>query len=171
MSSGDTFLNNHRVGVASASGIYTYMSGSASNSGTVIDTAGWTGVVFVIQYHSACATACCVFKVQGAATSASCVAGTTVDLSGTGIITAVAGSGQLLVTEVHKPLQRYIRLYAFRDTSGSQFSATYLLYGPTGFASNPVPIANANAGALGITDASAGIVIVEQVVSPAVGTA
>ena len=171
MSSGDTFLNNHRVGTASASGIYTYMSGSASNSGTVIDTAGWSGVVFVVQYHSACATACAVFKVQGAHTSASCAAGTGADLSGTAIVSAVAGSGQLLLIEVVKPVQRYVRLYAAREASGSQFSATYLLYGPTGFASQNVPKVPTNAGAIGITDASAGIVIYEQHTSPGQGTA
>jgi hypothetical protein len=112
-----------------------------------------------------------VFKVQGAHTSASCVAGTGADLSGTAIVSAVAGSGQLLLIEVVKPTQRYVRLYAAREASGSQFSATYLLYGPTGFASQNVPKVPTNAGALGITDASAGIVIYEQHTSPGQGTA
>lgn len=155
--SGKTFLKNCKIGAEMA-----YVSSSANISGTVVDTAGYTGVVFIATLHNQSATASCVFKVQGAATSASCAAGTSVDLSGTAIdIVSSSGNGRMFISEIHKPTQRYLRLYATRGGSGSAVSAKYILYGPTGAASQPVPLDNA------VDD----VVIVEQHISPAVGTA
>lgn len=170
----DTFLSNNVVYHGTASGVSTIHTGSANVSGMVVDTVGFTGVVWAIQLHSSCASACCTFKVQGAATSASCEAGTTVDLSGTEMVTtAGTGSATLLLLEVHKPLQRFLRLYATRSTSGSTFSAIAILYGPTGstFRKGAAPFVPTNAGAIGQTSASAGNITYEQHTSPAVGTA
>ena len=76
----------------------------------------------------------------------------------------------LIVLEVNNPQQRFVRLYCAREASGSQFSANYILYGPAG-AFTTMPLEQNASGALGVTDASAGIVVVEQHISPAQGTA
>ncbi|MBU0611802.1 MAG: hypothetical protein KKI08_28255 [Armatimonadetes bacterium] len=170
MSSGDTFLKNHKCGIVGASGIYAYTDVSGNMSGTVIDTQGWSGVVFLVNMNAK-ATASCYINVQGAATSASCAAGSSVDLSGTKMSVSATTSGQQFQLEVHKPAQRYVRLYATRNVSATFISGVYILYGPTGFASNAVPLNASSAAAIGITDASSGMITVEQHVSPAVGTA
>lgn len=155
MKYGDTFLSNNKIGAEMA-----YLNSSANISGTVVDTHGYAGVVFIATVHNVSGTASCVFKVQGAATSASCTAGTSVDLSGTSIdIVSSSGNGRIFISEIAKPTQRYVRLYATRDGSATAVSAHYILYGPEGFTQVP------------ITNNVADTVIVEQHVSPAVGTA
>lgn len=168
-----TFLLNNKIGIASRSGTTTTCSSSASVSGTVIDTQGWTGVVFLITSASANATASCVWNVRGAATSASCAAGTSVDLSGTAITLTAGGSAQMFALEVHKPLQRYLQLYAYRNVSASTFTANYILYGPHGFASQNIGNdINTTAQSIGdLNTASGGTISYELHVSPAVGTA
>jgi hypothetical protein len=170
MGAGTTFLANNKVGIASASGVLVHQTSSGNVSGTIIDTNGWTGVVFLVSYD-ACATASCSLSVQGAYTSASCAAGTSCNLSGTNVTLTANQSGQMAAIEVHKPTYRYIRLFANKDISGSTISSVYILYGPTGFASNCVPIYNTRTDRLGVTDASGGVTTAEIHVSPAQGTA
>lgn len=166
----DTFLKNHRYGIACASGIYAYTDVSGNCSGTVIDTQGWESVTFLMNVNAK-ATASCYFNVMGAATSASCAAGTSVDLSGTLMTACATTSGQLIAIEVVQPLQRFVRIHATRNVSATHISGVYILSGPTGFASNPVPLNGSASTAIGATDASSGMVTVEQHISPAVGTA
>ncbi len=173
MRSGDTFLNQTKIGVASASGVYTHLTASATGnaSGIAIDTEGWTGIVFIVNVHNASATSSCMISVQGAATSASCLAGAST-LSGTTTLTtsgSVGGmsSGQVFVIEVNKPRHRFVRVFVERSADVVGYSANYILYGPQGF--ERMPTASTSTDGLGLVSSSGGTgnVTQLQVVSPA----
>ena len=179
--SGETYLANTLTGFASSSGGAVYLNGSgagiatATHSGTVVDTRGWSGVVFTVVIHNACATSCAAYWVCGGHTQASAAAN---DMSGNLSGTQVEideslndSSGRLVQIEIHNPIQRFLKLYMGGNTSGSKWTALWTLYGPTGFASNNLPVVTTrDEGALSVTTASGGQYEGYIHISPAKGT-
>lgn len=123
-------------------------------STAVIDTAGYTGVMFMTTFGTITATAVTTLKAQqGAASDMSDAA----DLLGTAISVAADDDGQTFVLDINQPLERYVRAQVVRATANAVVGEIYaILYGPRTLPKD-----------MSATD----LVTVETHVSPAEGTA
>lgn len=131
-----------------------YASGTADRTGAIMDMQGYEGIVAIVKCAAVHDSATYSIKMQQDTDSAG---GTMADLEGTGITIAGTDDNQVFMIEVHRPRERYVRLYVDKDTSNAcAESAVYVLYGP-----KEMPVSNTVADA----------VTSEVHASPAEGTA
>ncbi len=114
-------------------GAYEVTTGVAQSAGSTdhytswVDCRGYEGVAFVT--HLSMSTGACAgtYHLEMAATSTP-TAGT--DIYGTSgtLSTALVNDTALVITETHRPLQRYVRLYLTRSTGESIISCVALRY-------------------------------------------
>lgn len=104
-------------------------AGTTAIEGTVIDTQGFTGALFIVTLGAI---------VTGAATSLKVQQGTdgtvsdAADLAGTSQTIADDADGKVLYVDVKKPTERYLRLYVSRATQNATIAAAeVILYGPS----------------------------------------
>jgi len=128
-------------------------AGTTAIEGTVVDTQGYGGAMFITTFGAI---------VTGAATSLKVQQGTdatvtdAADLAGTSQTIADDDDGQVFVSDIKKPLERYLRLYVSRATQNATVaSAEVILYDPV---DAPTTMTSAT-------------VTCESFVSPAEGTA
>ena len=122
---------------------------------SVIDTAGYEGVRFIFAFGAIVAGA--VTSVAAAGKAANDPAAGTDDLAGTKITVADGDDDKIVILDIHKPAQRFIRPFVKRATQNATLNGIVAeLYG--GPRSAPVT-------------ADASVAAQESHVSPAVGTA
>ena len=107
-----------------------YASGTADRTGTVLDMAGFDGVLMIVKFAAIATGATTSVKAQqGAAANMSDAA----DLEGSGITVADDDDNQLFVINMYRPAERYVRIYVDKDTSNaSGEAAIYVQYGGSG---------------------------------------
>lgn len=121
---------------------------------TAIDTQGYEGVRFIFAFGVITAGAATSIAAAGLATS-NPVAGTD-DLVGTKITVADSDDDKLVVLDIHKPAQRFVRPFVKRATQNAVVNSIVAeLYGP-----HKGPVTK-----------DATVTLQELHVSPAVGTA
>ena len=108
-------------------------AGSSDINSSVVDTAGFDGVVFAIPFGPIVSLAATSVEVAGAALAAFSDGAA---LAGTGITVADTGDNKTVFVEVKKPVHRYARLTVKRATQNATIGgALAILYGA---ASEPV---------------------------------
>lgn len=129
-------------------------AGTDDIEGTILDMQGYDGVIAIVRFGVITANAVTSIKWRqdtGATMAAAA------DLEGTGMTVADDDDGQIFVSELYRPLERYVQIYVDRGTQNAVVaSAEYIRYAGRDF-----PISN------NVTDA----VTYELNVSPAEGTA
>jgi hypothetical protein len=124
-------------------------AGTTELTSSIVDTAGYRGVVFFTSVSTANATNSMKIQ-QNTANQTTGMA----DLTGTSITSG--SSDEDLITEVHQPLERYLQVVVTRGASTTCESVWACLYG----------------GTTGVTaNTTSGTQIAELHVSPAEGTA
>lgn len=103
---------------------HTTAGTSAVNSG-IVDTAGYSGVVFFTSLGTANATN--TIKLQQSATNAT---DDMTDLTGTSVTSG--SSDEDLIVELHQPQKRYVRAVVSRGASTTCESIWAVLYGQGG---------------------------------------
>lgn len=140
------FLSNNLV----RQGAATTIAGTSAVNGAIFDMSRYEGIVFIAKFGTA-ATDNTIKAQQGADSGLSDAA----DLAGSSV--AVGASDEIVCLEIHKPIERYVRMVAVRGTSTTLDWAVAIPYDHRGKS----PVSNSVAG----TIAS------EIHVSPAEGTA
>lgn len=100
-------------------------AGSTDITGTVIDTASFEGVAFIVQLGAIVSGAVTSIKVQECATSG----GTFTDVSGATLTIADTDDEDIKVIDYRRPSQRYVLLYVDRATQNATLTAIAALYG------------------------------------------
>lgn len=129
-------------------------AGTTDINTDIVDTAGYDGVAWIVKFGAITSGAVTSVKVQqGAASNMSDAA----DLEGTAITVADDDDGQLALTEVIKPTERYVRLVVDRGTQNAVVeNVTAILH---------------KAVTLPVTQDSTTVIATETHLSPAEGTA
>jgi hypothetical protein len=97
-------------------------------TGSIIDTLGFNGVLFVIPFGTIASTAVTSFKVEHS--DASDMSGNA-DIAGTAQTVADTDDDKVFYVDIRKPVKRYVRLLVSRGTANAALSATALLYDPS----------------------------------------
>ncbi len=100
-------------------------AGSTDITGTVIDTASFEGVAFIVQLGAIVSGAVTSIKVQECATSG----GTFTDVTGATLTIADTDDEDIKVIDYRRPTQRYVLLYVDRATQNATLTAIAALYG------------------------------------------
>lgn len=100
-------------------------AGATDITGTVIDTAGFEGVAFIVQLGAIVSGAVTSIKVQECATSG----GTFTDVTGATLTIADTDDEDIKVIDYRRPTQRYVLLYVDRATQNATLTAIAALYG------------------------------------------
>lgn len=88
--------------------------------GFVIDTAGYEGCRFIVQFGTITSGAATSIKVQQAAAVTSTTALTSgADLLGTGITVGDTDDNKLFIIDVYRPRERYLQLHILRATQNA----------------------------------------------------
>lgn len=128
-----------------------YASGTASRNGATLDMSGWDGVVAIIKHATIAGSAVGDFHwEQGAASNLSDAA----DLTGTAIAVADDDDDEVWVSDLYRPLERYVRGVITKDASHAQAETVIYIQ----YRGSKLPVSNAGADAF------------ELHVSPAEGT-
>jgi hypothetical protein len=103
-------------------------AGQTDQNGSIIDTANYEGVVFIAAFGTLTAGAVTGLKAQmGDDPNLSDAA----DLAGTAQSIADSDDNKLLVLDVHRPAERYVRAGVTRGTADAVIDGVYaILYGP-----------------------------------------
>jgi hypothetical protein len=105
-------------------------AGTSDPTSDIVDTKGFNGACFIIKLGTVTDAGLINVKAYGDADSAM---GSPTELSGAaaGIAITATDSEQVLVIDIVKPRERYIRLTAVRDTQNSEIdSIVCILYNP-----------------------------------------
>lgn len=96
-------------------------AGSADiTDGFVIDTAGYEGCRFIVQFGTITAGAATSLKVQQAAVKATSTSLTSgADLLGSGVTVGDADDNKLFIIDVYRPRERYLQLHLLRATQNA----------------------------------------------------
>jgi hypothetical protein len=111
---------NTKITVADA-----YDLGSTDVTGAILDMSGWDGVVCIVTLGAI---------TSGAVTSAkwqqdtAVGGGTMADLLGTGVTIADTDDDELVIMDLYKPIERYVRVYIDKATQNAATSAIYIQY-------------------------------------------
>lgn len=100
-------------------------AGATDITGTVIDTANFEGVAFIVQLGAIVSGAVTSIKVQECATSG----GTFTDVTGATLTIADTDDEDIKVIDYRRPAERYVLLYVDRATQNATLSAIAALYG------------------------------------------
>ncbi|HYE85975.1 MAG TPA: hypothetical protein VEA16_06450 [Vicinamibacterales bacterium] len=134
---------------------WTLSAGTSDANSSVIDTAGYDGVRFIIGFGAITSGAVTSIKVQQGADSGLSDAA---DLEGSAITVADDDDNQIAITELLRPQERYVRLVTDRGTQNAVVD--FLL----------VELFKARSGPV-TQDTSATVIAAEVATSPAEGTA
>lgn len=95
---------------------WTVAAGTSAVNSDIVDTAGYDGVRFILAMGAIVSGAATSSKVQQDTDSAG---GTMADLAGTSITIADTDDNKMIVHEVLKPKERYLRLAISRATQNA----------------------------------------------------
>lgn len=103
-------------------------AGQIDQSGGVIDRANYEGVVFIAAFGTLATGAATTLKAQqGAQANLSDAA----DLADTAVAIADSADNKLLVLDIHRPAERYVRAVVTRGTADSTIDGVIAIqYGP-----------------------------------------
>lgn len=99
-------------------------AGTSVQNSSVVDTAGFEGVRFIVAVGAITATAVTSIKVQqGAAANLSDAA----DLAGSGIAIVAGGAddNSVFVVDIFRPAKRYLRLVVLRGTANAVIDGAF----------------------------------------------
>ncbi len=119
------FLSGHQV----LRVMNAQAAGTSDQNGTVVDTMDYEGVCFVAAFGALTATQVTKIKAQqGALSDGTDMA----DLEGSAVgPMADADSNELLILDVYRPAERYVRCVVDRDTANAVIDGVIaILYGP-----------------------------------------
>ncbi len=120
---------------------FAVAAGAADINSDIVDMAGYEGIRFIIGFGAITTGAVTSTKVQqNSANSGTGMA----DLAGTAVTVADDDDNQIVVTEVYRPRERYVRLTTLRATQNSVIDFLIAeLYGPSkeGVASDATVVA------------------------------
>lgn len=120
----NNFLPEHEVNIAVAAS--DRAAGSADVNGSALDMQGYEGVVAVVEMGTIAATAVTSLKWQ----QREMATATWADLAGTRF-TIAADDDELFITELVRPVKRYVRLVVERATANAALrTALYIRYKP-----------------------------------------
>jgi hypothetical protein len=94
---------------------YTVVAGTSDLTSSSIDTAGYQGVRIIIGFGAITANAVTSVKAQQSAESAANFA----DLAGSAIAVADDDDNQIVVIDIFKPQERYVRTIIDRNTQNA----------------------------------------------------
>lgn len=127
-------------------------AGQTAIAGSTVDMTGFDSIACIVRLGAITAGAVTSLKWQQDTASGM---GTVADLAGTSMTIADDDDGEIIVTEVIQPQERYVRVYVSRATQNAVIaSAEYVLF---------------NARTLPVTQAAG--TTIESTISPAEGTA
>ena len=116
------FQNNTKVSVGLA-----YAAGTASRNGAIIDMAGFEGVMAIIVLATQASSAVGDFHWEQDTAAAG---GTMADLTGTAMVTGADDDDEVWISDLYRPLERYVRGVMTKDASHSQAeTVVYIQYG------------------------------------------
>lgn len=103
-------------------------AGTTAVNGSIIDMAGYEGVVFVVRFGTLTATQVTKIKAQQDSDSGG---GTMADLVGTASTALADGDGgKVLALDVFRPIERYVRCVVVRGTANAVVEGGFaILYG------------------------------------------
>lgn len=103
-------------------------AGVTDQNGTSVDTLGYEGVAFVAAFGALTAGAVTSLKAQQSSDNG--VADAFADLKGTGVPLPDSGSNKVLILDVFRPRERYVRPVIDRETANAAIDGVYaILYG------------------------------------------
>lgn len=101
-------------------------AGTSAINGAVFDTAGFAGVLMIVQMGAIVAGAVTSIKAQqGEQANLSDAA----DLLGTAQTIADTDDEKVFIIDIKKPIERYVRLVVSRATQNATLTALYVGYG------------------------------------------
>lgn len=104
-------------------------AGTTTVNGTGVDTAGYEGVLFVLQLGALTATNVTTLKAQGSSDDGS--ADAYADMAGASAVAADTESGKILYLDVADPREKWVRPVVTRATANAVIeSIIAILYGP-----------------------------------------
>jgi len=103
-----------------------YASGTAVRNGAEVDMQGWDGVIAIVTMATIASSAVGdIHWEQDTATGM----GSAADLTGTAIATADDDDDEIFVSDLYRPLERFVRIVVTKDTSNAAAeSAIYIQY-------------------------------------------
>lgn len=100
-------------------------AGATGINGSVIDMAGWDGVVMLVQFGTITAGAVTSIKAQQDTVVGM---GTAADLLGTGQTVVDTADDTVFGIDIRRPSKRFLRLVVSRATQNAVVGATYIQY-------------------------------------------
>ena len=103
-----------------------YASGTAVRNGAEVDMQGWDGVIAIVTMATIASSAVGdIHWEQDTATGM----GSAADLTGTAIATDEESDDEIFVSDLYRPLERFVRIVVTKDTSNAAAeSAIYIQY-------------------------------------------
>jgi hypothetical protein len=100
-------------------------AGLTNINGTVIDTAGFDGVLFVVQFGAIVATAVTSIKAQQDTVVGM---GAAADIAGTNQVVADTDDDKIFFIDIKRALEQFVRVVVSRATANATCSAIAYLY-------------------------------------------
>ena len=104
------------------------VAGTSAITGSTIDTLGFNGVLFLVQFGTITAGAVTSFKVEHSDNSDM---SSNADIVGTSQTVADTDDNKVFFCDLRKPVKRYVRLLVSRGTQNAAVSAVALPYDPS----------------------------------------
>lgn len=105
-----------------------YASGTATRNGAILDMSGFEGVIAIVKCATIAGSAVGDIHWEQDTDSAG---GTMADLTGTAIAIADNDDDQIFISDLNKPLERYVRIVVTKNGAQAQAEdAIYIQYGP-----------------------------------------
>lgn len=104
------------------------LAAATSITGSIIDTNGFAGVLFLVHFGAIVSGAATSFKVEHSDNSDM---SSNADIEGTSQTVADTDDNKVFFCDIQKPTKRYVRLLVARATQNSTVSAVALPYGPS----------------------------------------
>jgi len=103
-----------------------YASGTAARNGAEVDMQGWDGVIAIVTMATIASSAVGdIHWEQDTATGM----GSAQDLTGTAIATDEESDDEIFVSDLYRPLERFVRIVVTKDASNAAAeSAIYIQY-------------------------------------------
>ena len=103
-----------------------YASGTAVRNGAEVDMQGWDGVIAIVTMATIASSAVGdIHWEQDTATGM----GSAADLTGTAIATDEESDDEIFVSDLYRPLERFVRIVVTKDASNAAAeSAIYIQY-------------------------------------------
>lgn len=95
---------------------WTVVAGTSNVNSDIVDTAGFDGVRFIVGFGAITSGAATSIKVQQGAAAAM---GDAADLAGTSVTVGDTDDNKIAISEIIRPLERYLRVSTLRATQNS----------------------------------------------------